>query len=393
MYEVRLRDKGFNVLASLYPLQTSIQPSMIAWDRRWRSAGQFDLVIPIQTVHLSDLVTLGNYIEVLRDDSFEALYLIERTELITGIVTYEQDIAGHINAIYAAGQGTGTLRNVVVRTDANSIAAVGRMESFCDARDVEMTEFDLLRQRADAKLAEAEVQGGFVARAGEPAEREFLSIRGRSLLLYAEKRIILPPPGTQAGDIVDITTSEYDETTGSADVVMKYYTDGHLINPGDGARAVANFVNQVGIPPLDTITFQGRFQTVLEALQEIGKVADAGFEMVLNAADEFEFQVVPLRDRTIDSGLPVVFRSTDILLDIPGREYRANWDVGDLVTLEVESLGQQLDLTIMQVRRELRVGQPDKVTIAFDTPNADALEQFHDAIVERTRANVEAARV
>jgi len=395
MYEVRLQDRDLNILGYLWPLEEGIQPLTLWWDRRWRSAGQFELVIPIQTPHLDDLITLANYIEIRNadDGSFEALYLIERTELLTGIVTYEQNISSHINAIYAAGQGTGTLRNMVVRTDADSIIAVGRMEAFCDARDVEMTEFDLLRQRADAKLAEAEIHGSFIARGGEPVESELLRIRGRSLLLYAERRIVLPPPGTQVGGIVDITTSEYDEDTDSADEVMKHYINNHLINPGDAARTVLNFVNQGAIPPLDTVTFQGRFQTVLEVLQELGKIATAGFEVVLNAASEFEFQVVPRRDRTIDSSHPVIFRATDVLLDIPGRAYRTDWDVGDLVTLNVESLSQQLDLTIMQTRRELRVGEPEKVTIAFDTPNTDALEQFHDAIVERTRADTRAARV
>jgi len=201
MFEVRLRDKGFNVVASLFPLQVGIQPLTLWWDRRWRSAGQFELAIPIQTPHLSDLITLANYIEILDadDSSFEALYLVEGLELRTGIVTYEQDIARHTNAIYAAGQGTGTLRNVVVRTDADSITQVGRMEAFCDSRDVEMDNFDLLRQRADAKLAEAQTQGAIIAKGGVPVENEVLTISGRSLLLFAEKRIILPPPGTQAG--------------------------------------------------------------------------------------------------------------------------------------------------------------------------------------------------
>ena len=394
-----MRDKGFNVVAVLFPLQKGIQPSRISWDRRWRSAGQFELVIPLQTPYLDDLITLAHYIEIRNadDDSFEALYFIERTELLTGIVTYQQNIAAHTNAVYAAGQGTGTLRNLVVRVDDDGVTAIGRMETFCDARDVEMTEFNLLRQRADAKLAEAEPQGNFIARGGQPVAEELLRVTGRSLLLYTEKRIILPPPGDipLADDVVDITTSEYDQDTDSADEVMKHYVDGHLINPGDAARTVNNFVNQGAIPPLANITYQGRFQAVLEALQEIGQLPTvmAGFEVVLNAADEFEFQVVPQRDRTIDSGHPVVFRSTDVLPDAPGREYRVDWDVGDLVTLEVTSLGTQLDLTIMQVRRELLVGVPDKVTIAFDTPNADALEQFHDAIVERTKADTRAARV
>jgi len=146
MYEIRVRDRGFNVLETIYPLQAGIQPLTLWWDRRWRAPGQFELIIPAQTPHLGDLSTLAYYLEILDADngSFEALYLIERIELVTGIVTYTRDLAAHTNAVYAAGQGTGTLRDVVVRIDVDAVDAVSRMESFADARDVDMTEFDLL---------------------------------------------------------------------------------------------------------------------------------------------------------------------------------------------------------------------------------------------------------
>lgn len=391
-YEVRVRDKGFNVVATLWPLDSATQPASITWNRRWREPGTFELVTPIQVSHLDDLATLGNYIEVLKDSSFEALYRIESTDLQTGIVRYQQSISGYINAVYAAGQGVGELRNVVVRVDTDSVTSVGRMEGFADARDVEEGDYALLRQRADAKLAEMETQGAFSTTAGAPKPREMLKVTGRSLLFHAERRLIIPPPATVAADIVDITDDAYDEDTDSADEVMKHYTDTHLINPADAARKVANFVNQGTIPALTTLTYQGRFGPVLEALQEIGQLADAGFEVVLNASNEFEFQVLPQRDRTIDSSQPVVFRSTDVLLDVPGRAYRTNWDMGDLITLEVTNLSLQLDVTIMQVKHVLVPGKPEVVTVALDTPTADDLEHFRDAIIRLGKANTLAAR-
>ena len=393
-YEIKVRDKGFNVVGVLWPVESGIQPESIRWDRRWREPSTFELIAPIQIPYLDELTTLGNYIEVRNadDDTFEALYLIEATDLQTGIVRHQQSIAGRINAVYAAGQGVGELRNVVVRVDADSVTSISRMEGFLDARDVEEDNFDLLRQRADAKLAEMKPPGGFSATGGAPKPREMLKVTGRSLLLFAERRVIVPPPATVAVDIVDITGDAYDEDTEQADEVMKHYTDTHLINPADGARKVANFVNQGAIPALASLTYQGRFGSVLEALQEIGELANAGFEVVLNGSDEFEFQVLPQVVHTIDSSQPVVFRNTDVLLDIDGRAYRANWDIGDLVTLEVASLDLQLDVTIMQVRRVLVPGQPEQVTVSLDTPTADDLERFRDAIVERGKANTLAAR-
>ena len=394
-YEVRIRDKGFNMVAVLFPLESGIQPESVKWDRRWREPGTFELVAPIQIPYLDYLTTLGNYIEI-RDadtDTFEALYLIEAIDLQTGIVRYQQSITGQINAVYAAGQGLGVLRNVAIRVDSDSVTSISRMEGFLDARDVEEGDYALLRQRADARLAEMEMQGGFNATGGAPKSKEMVRVTGRSLLLFAERRMIIPPPATVAADIVDITGDDYDEDTDQADEVMKHYTDTHLINPANAARTVPNFVNQGPIPALTSLTFQGRFGSVLEALQEIGQIATAGFEVVLNSSGEFEFQVVPQTDHTIDSSQPVVFRSTDVLLDVDGRAYRTNWDVGNLVTLEINSLGLQLDVTIMQVRRVLTPGQPEQVIVALDTPTADDLERFRDAIVEQGKANTLAARV
>lgn len=394
MVELRIRDKGFNILSYIYPLEQQIQPVSIWWDRRWQDVGQFQLVIPAQTPDLNDLATLGNFVEVRKNGTFEAIYRIERTELRTGIVTYEQNIEDHSNAIYAAGQGTGTLRDVVVRIDADSVTLVTRMEAFLDARDVEKDNTTLLRQRADAELEKVQTLGTLVAKAGAPTKKEVLLVSGRSLLLYASKRVIIPPPADPpVADVVDISTDDYDADTDSADKVMKHYITNHLINPADGARTVANFVNQPGITPLDALTFQGRFQTVLEALQEIGKLATAGFEVILNASDEFQFDVLPQLDRTADTSSPVTFRSTDVLLDVPGRAYRTDWDIGYLVTFDIESLGVQLDQTIQQVKFELKPGKPEKISVAYNVPTVDDLELLRDAITGRSKADVLAARV
>lgn len=394
-FGARVLDKGLVVQAWLLPVEEAIQPAKLWWDRRWQDVGRFELIIRADSPLLGELTTLGNYIEIVDvdTDATEAIYLIERSELQTGIVRYDQDIAAHNNAIYAAGQGTGTLRNLVVRVDADSITSVGRLEAFSDARDVELGNFTLLRQRADARLAEVAVQGSFVATGGKIAKQETIRVTGRSILLFTEKRIVIPPPATEAADIVDITTDEYDEITASADEVMKHYTTDHLIAPADAPRAVANFVNQGAIPPLDILTFQGRFQTVLEVLKEIGRLATAGFEVVFNSSRQFEFQVLPQVDKTSGTSGAVIFRSDDVLLDVANRRYRDDWDIGDLVTLRVASLDVSLDLTIEQVRIELRPKQPELFKIAFGAPNVEDLDKLKDAIVSRTRQDTWAARV
>jgi hypothetical protein len=155
-------------------------------------------------------------------------------------------------------------------------------------------------------------------------------------------------------------------------------------------------VNQGAITPLAQVTYQGRFQTVLEALIEIGKLSNAGFEVVLNASNEFEFQVLPQRVRTWDSSQPVVFRTTDDLLDVPGRAYRENWDIGDLVTLEtpyaLADQGTQVNVTIEQVRIRAVPGAPEQMTIGFDSRNIDDEGAFVDAVVGAAKKDTKAAR-
>ena len=402
-FEILLYDRGMNLKAALFPLETgdcgNIQPISISWTRCWQDAGSFELVLPAQTPYLDDLMSLGSYIVFRRADTgaFEALYIIEHAELQIGIFTYILDTAEQTNAIYVGGQGTGTLRDCVVRTSVPSIALIGRLEGFVDARDVEKDQFDLLRLRADGELGKIKALGTLVAEAGEPAQPEIVTVSGRTLLFYCAKRVVLPPPATidpLIADRVDIGTGEYDQKTGTADVVMKDYVNTHLIAPLDASRTVDRLVNQAAIVPLATITYQGRFQTVLEALQEICMLntpAQCGMEVVLDAANQFEFQVLPQVDHTIGSGSPVVFRSDEVLLSIPGREYRVDWDIGDLVTLEIGDF-PVIDLPILAVTVSMEAETARRISIAFDTPTVNDMDRFRRVILEANSANIKAAR-
>lgn len=395
-YSVLVRNAAFTPLAFIHPKEDEIGIESIRWTRNWRAAGQVELRVRKDNAQLLNLIQLGNYIEVCREEEFEALYMIQVSNLATGILRYSQDASAHINAAHVAGAGTGTARDLVRRLDAAAITDFVRMEKLRDARDVTAADFTQLEQRADAVLAEAAILRTLVTSAAGPTpEDEIVTVRGSSLLLHASGRIVIPPPATIIGGTnrVDITGATYDSDTDSADEVMKHYVTTHLVSPADGSRAVANFVNQGAIPALATITFNGRFQTVLEALQEIAAIVNAGFEVVLNASDEFEFQVVPQRDRTVDSSQPVVFRESDVLLDRSGRAYRENWDVGDLVTILVESIDLEIDLTIREVSLTMRQGQATTVKIAFDSPGTDEIDKFASNLERLAKANAAVVRV
>lgn len=355
------------------------------------------MVIAADTPYLGELTNLGNYLMLHRqeDDAFEALYLIVRAELSSGMVRYEHSLSSHVNVVYAAGQGVGDLRNLVTRENSVAVSEVGRVEGFVDARDVNFDDYTLLGQRADAALEEASILGSFIATSGQDeAPDESLKVFGVDLLDFCRRRIVLPPPGTTGtGGLVDISGAAYDSFTGSADVAMKHFTDEHLINPNEASRKVANFVNGAAIPALASLTYDGRFETVLAALQEIGRLSGAGFQVTTDAGGQFEFQVLPRQDRTIDSSRPVVFRNTDLLVSVPGRTYREDWDIGDQVTLVMENLGGgEFDLTITEVTIVEVPETPQRIQVTFDTPTADDVTRLQNAIKKLSAGEAKTAR-
>lgn len=67
-------------------------------------------------------------------------------------VDYTSDIIELVNYVYVGGQGEGTARNIVERSDTASIAAYGRREAFVDARHLSLT--SSLQAYGDAALQE-----------------------------------------------------------------------------------------------------------------------------------------------------------------------------------------------------------------------------------------------
>lgn len=397
-YEVLLRDKDLIPIAILYPLASGIQPTSLKWKRHWRQMGQVELTIPRQTPHLTELMTLGNYIEIKLDGASEAIYIIDWVELKTGIFTYTKDMTEHINAVYMAGQGAGVIRDVVLAKDDSAIDEVGRFEAFEDARDVELGFTALLSLRGDSFLREAAISEALIMKAGEPVKDEILTVRGSGLLLHAHRRIVLPPPAEPVepfSELINILDDLFDSVSIlAADRAMKHYLDAHIIGPQDANRKVDRFVNGVALAqPLRPVSFDARFQTVLEVLQELARASNSGFEVTLNSDLQFEFQVIRLRDRTDTASIPVVFRDGDVLLDIDGREYRNQWDLGDLVTLELEPLSFRINVPIWEVEVTVKAGQPDRVSVACDVPSSDDIERFVMALNRKISRGKSAARI
>ncbi|KKK65206.1 hypothetical protein LCGC14_2976490, partial [marine sediment metagenome] len=162
-YDIILRDKGLNVLARVYPVEGEVNPVLMRWTRNWRDVGTFEIVVSRDSPNLADLLTLGNYIEIQRNGTFEAFYVIQSADLLIGMMRYERDTREHFNVAYAAGQGEGTARDLVRKVDVAGASEIGRLEAFVDARDLPDADFTQLEARADAKLAEAAISTSLVA--------------------------------------------------------------------------------------------------------------------------------------------------------------------------------------------------------------------------------------
>ena len=363
-YELLIRDRNLDLVSYLWPRQGEIPPLLVSWTRNWRSPGLLKLQIPRDTDLAVELTTLGSFIEVRRDGVFEAIYLIRAIEIDSGALVYSRGVSDSANAVYAGGQGEGIDRVVVLRENAASIAAVGRFERFVDARDIEESNIDLLTERADTAISSISIPESAVANIGAPVLLDMITVYGVSPLVYASGRLVLPPPATRVSgsDLINISEAVYDTVVGvPADVAMAHYVQRHLVDPNDPTRKVPLLTIPVVSGLLPNTSYASRFQTVLQVLQELAANSDSGYE-IIRSGSELQFVVRPVRERTSTSANPVIIRDNEVLLDIPGRAYRTEWDVGDRITLELRN-GSRVDLRIFEVGAELQAGRAVEISL------------------------------
>lgn len=126
---------------------------------------------------------------------------------------------------------------------------------------------------------------------------ENLVVSGRSIGGILEERLIIPPAGL-----------EFDERTDAAETVLKGYVEDHA---GAGATSTRQVPGLVVLPSLgrgSIITYQGRYQTIAQAIAEISRQQGFGWEVTLNSTtNTLEFDVVFGVDRAAGSMQPVYF--------------------------------------------------------------------------------------
>jgi len=84
----------------------------------------------------------------------ECIFSLDRRNFLTA--SWVKDRTGHANYVYVGGQGEGTARTIIERSDSGAVTAIYRRERFIDARQLSATAS--LQARGDAALNELAVK-------------------------------------------------------------------------------------------------------------------------------------------------------------------------------------------------------------------------------------------
>ncbi len=122
---------------------------------------------------------------------------------------------------------------------------------------------------------------------------EEIEVTGNTLDGLLARRICPPPYGE----------SHY-EDSGPAETVMKGLVDANLINPEDPTRVIANVVNAADGGAGDVISIRARYSSLTDKLVECAvSGGQLGFEITLNALNEYEFDIIQGVDRSASNGV------------------------------------------------------------------------------------------
>lgn len=132
---------------------------------------------------------------------------------------------------------------------------------------------------------------------GGGSSTEFLTVIGRDVGGMFQERLIIPPGG-----------SAFDEITDNVETVMKHYVTDHA---GSGAAAERQIPDLVVLSDQgrgDTVTYQGRYETLAKVLETLAFQSNIGWEVTFDVAtSQHQFEVIIGVDRSITSSTPVLF--------------------------------------------------------------------------------------
>lgn len=136
---------------------------------------------------------------------------------------------------------------------------------------------------------------------GDKAVDETIHVAGRDLGGMTEERLVLPK-----------SNAAYQDFLGPFESLMKYFVTKSLLNADDVDRNIPNLVVKTDQGRGSDINYQVRYQRLSDALEEIGRQGQMGWEMSFNAEPLNEyiyFDIVLGNDKTDDVVLDFGFDS------------------------------------------------------------------------------------
>lgn len=201
---------------------------------------------------------------------------------------------------------------------------------------------------------------------------EMLNVSGRSLGGIFQERLALPAPA-----------SSHDSQTDPVETLMKYYVDANA-GPGAAAnRQIPNLVIATDNGNGTTRTYDARYQTVAQILEELSIIEKYGWEITYDeAANEFTFDVIIGADKTdsvfFDVTFDTILEQKWLTTDIDRKTYAYVGGQGEGAARTIEERFITMSEPTGLDRREIWVDARDQDTAA-------GLQSRGDSVLAETR--------
>jgi len=130
-----------------------------------------------------------------------------------------------------------------------------------------------------------------------PSGEEAVTVSGRAFGGFLDERLILPA-----------VSLAYDEQSGKAETVMKYYVGKNAGTSAPANRKLAGFSIAPDLARGPTVVYQGRYQTLADMLSEIAHLTDLGWEVAYDSVSSaFVLDCIEGADHSASSSSPVYF--------------------------------------------------------------------------------------
>lgn len=204
-------------------------------------------------------------------------------------------------------------------------------------------------------------------------DRETVTVAGVDDTVWLDRRLVLPVPGGPP-----YTAAEYDDKSGAAETVLRWYVDRNLGPSASAARRLPYLTLAADLARGLSVRGRGRFHTLTELLQPLALAGgDLGFRIVQVGAG-LEFQVYEPADRT---GTAVFSRDLGNLAGYsystaaPAADYVYVGGQGEGTLREVVEGGTQADIDVYGRIEQFRDRRDVDTTATLEQARTEALAE------------------